>query len=171
MTVPLTAGLLAGTGLVGAQPAYASTLTVTTTADLPGTTCGSPCSLRQAIGAANAAGGSNTITFAVNGVFTLTTGTELHVTGSPQQHDSGQDRFPAYGRQLPADGPHRRPIRFPTFAIPNTKRHLSKLEYPPSTTDRPPGPPILSSLPRLEQSAASGVAMRGRDGLQRHSEE
>lgn len=85
VAIALAIGLPAGMYLNGAA-AYASTLTVTTTADLPGTTCGSPCSLRQAIGAANAAGGSNTITFAVTGVFALTTGNELHVSGAPQQN-------------------------------------------------------------------------------------
>lgn len=62
-----------------------TTVVVTTTADLPGTICGSTCSLRQAIGAANVGGGSNTVTFAVNGVFLLSTGNELHITGSPTQ--------------------------------------------------------------------------------------
>lgn len=63
----------------------ATTFIVTTTADLPGSTCATTCSLRQAIGAANAAGGDNVIVFGVNGLFALTSGTELRVTGSPTQ--------------------------------------------------------------------------------------
>ena len=64
---------------------HAATYTVTTTADLPGPTCGIPCSLRQAIAAANGAGGTNVIAFAINGTFSLTTATELRVTASPSQ--------------------------------------------------------------------------------------
>ena len=65
--------------------ARAAVLTVSTTVDLPGTVCGSPCSLRQAVNAANAAGGVNTISFAVDGPFALTTGVELFVDGSQSQ--------------------------------------------------------------------------------------
>lgn len=55
---------------------------VTTTADLAGTSCGSTCSLRQAIGAANAVSGDRSIRFGVNGLFRLTSGADLHVSGS-----------------------------------------------------------------------------------------
>ncbi|MGH9277018.1 MAG: CSLREA domain-containing protein [Acidimicrobiales bacterium] len=73
--------------VVGPQlPARAAaTFVVTTTTDLPGSSCGATCSLRQAIGAANAAGGSNVIVFDVNGAFALTSGAELRVTGEPAQ--------------------------------------------------------------------------------------
>jgi len=64
---------------------FSATWTVTTTADQPGTSCGLPCSLRQAVEAANASGGSNVIVFAVNGTFSLTVGSSLHVTGAPSQ--------------------------------------------------------------------------------------
>ena len=74
---------LASLAMVASRAADAATFTVTTTADLPGPSCGVPCSLRQAIGAATSAGGDNAIGFAVNGMFMLTT--ELHVSGSPAQ--------------------------------------------------------------------------------------
>jgi CSLREA domain-containing protein len=61
--------------------AEAATFTVTTTTDLPGATCGATCSLRQAINAANANGGTDTITIPA-GTYTLTlTGTESPDTG------------------------------------------------------------------------------------------
>jgi CSLREA domain-containing protein len=72
---------LTTTTAAGAAPLSLS-FVVTTTADLAGTSCGSPCSLRQAIGAANAGSGNRSIRFGVNGHFRLTSGAELHVSGS-----------------------------------------------------------------------------------------
>lgn len=48
--------------LLGALPALAATFTVTKTADTNDGTCDSDCSLREAIGAANSAGGADDIT-------------------------------------------------------------------------------------------------------------
>ncbi len=49
--------------VVGASDARAATFTVTSAADTGGVVCGAWCTLRQAIGAANAAGGADTIMF------------------------------------------------------------------------------------------------------------
>jgi CSLREA domain-containing protein len=72
--------------LVGAQRgAVAATFTVTSTADTGGTTCGSVCTLRQAIGAANAAAGADTIAFAITGtgLHTIAPSTALPTITSP----------------------------------------------------------------------------------------
>jgi CSLREA domain-containing protein len=58
--VCLVAGVLASLGLVAA-PAHSATLTVTKTTDTNDGTCNADCSLREAIVAANAAGGADTI--------------------------------------------------------------------------------------------------------------
>ncbi|HEY7067416.1 MAG TPA: choice-of-anchor Q domain-containing protein [Chloroflexota bacterium] len=68
--------------LPGARPAYAATFAVTTTQDAPnvsptGTTCastlpGAPCTLRAAVQAANALGGTQTINLGVVGTYVLT---------------------------------------------------------------------------------------------------
>src|ERR1044071_7257498 len=58
----LLAALLAATRF-GA----AATLTVNSTADTNGATCGPTCTLRQAINAANSAGGADTIAFNIAG--------------------------------------------------------------------------------------------------------
>src|SRR3989304_5976113 len=47
----------------GAAPAQAATFTVTKTADTADGTCDADCSLREAIGAAEAAGGADTLSF------------------------------------------------------------------------------------------------------------
>jgi fibronectin-binding autotransporter adhesin len=47
----------------GFEAAQAATFIVTSTADTDGSTCGSPCTLRQAINAANASMGADTINF------------------------------------------------------------------------------------------------------------
>ncbi len=52
-------------------PVYAASFVVNTTADSNDGSCGTPCSLRDAITAANIAGGTNTITFSVSGTITL----------------------------------------------------------------------------------------------------
>lgn len=63
-----TAGIillvLVALNLVPARPVYAATFTVTKTADTNDGTCDADCSLREAIGAANASPGADTITFA-----------------------------------------------------------------------------------------------------------
>jgi CSLREA domain-containing protein len=56
--------------LAGATDAQAATFTVTSGADTGGIACGASCTLRQAIGAANAAAGADTITF--NAEYTIT---------------------------------------------------------------------------------------------------
>jgi CSLREA domain-containing protein len=55
----------------------AATFTVTSTADTNGGTCGSGCTLRQAINAADAAGGQDTIRFALAGSTEIALGSEL----------------------------------------------------------------------------------------------
>lgn len=62
-----------------------ATFTVTKTADTNDGTCNADCSLREAIGAANAAGGADTIAFAVNGTFTLS------LTGSGEDANASGD--------------------------------------------------------------------------------
>ena len=75
--LPLVAPMLSlATGASPADAQAPPTYLVTTTADLPGTTCGPTCSLRQAINAATA-NGTSTIGFGVDGVFKLTRGTPL----------------------------------------------------------------------------------------------
>jgi len=72
--------------MVGAQQvAFAAQFTVTSTADTAGTTCGSVCTLRQAIGAANAAAGADTITFNISGtgLHTIAPSTALPTITSP----------------------------------------------------------------------------------------
>ena len=54
-----------------AAPARAASFAVNTLADSNNGSCGAPCSLRDAITAANLAGGTNTITFSVSGSITL----------------------------------------------------------------------------------------------------
>ena len=49
--------------VAGATDAQAATFTVTSGADTGGVVCGASCTLRQAIAAANAAGGADTIMF------------------------------------------------------------------------------------------------------------
>ena len=88
-----------------ATPAQAATFTVTKTADTNDGTCDADCSLREAIGAANAAAGADTITLPA-GIYTLSiagasenanaTGdlditADLNITGAGQ--DSLKDRF------------------------------------------------------------------------------
>jgi hypothetical protein len=84
--------LAASMGFAATMPAHAATIVVTTTSDpaLASTSCPAatnPCSLRAAVAAANAAGGANTITFAVDGVFPVlaVSGGNIEVTGSPVQ--------------------------------------------------------------------------------------
>jgi CSLREA domain-containing protein len=72
-------------GALEARAAPVARFSVTTTDDLPGSACSARCSLRQAIGAADRTGGASTITFAVSGTITLTSGAPLHITGSPRQ--------------------------------------------------------------------------------------
>ena len=56
----------------GVGAAQAAIFTVTSTADTDGATCGSPCTLRQAINAANASAGvPDTINFGVSGTITV----------------------------------------------------------------------------------------------------
>jgi fibronectin-binding autotransporter adhesin len=71
-----------GGALIGALwsplPAVAdTTFTVTSAADTDGSTCGSDCTLRQAINAANAAGGQDTIRFAITGSSEIDVASEL----------------------------------------------------------------------------------------------
>jgi fibronectin-binding autotransporter adhesin len=54
-----------------------TTFTVSSAADTGGSTCGSVCTLRQAINAANAAGGQDTIRFALAGSSEIDLGSEL----------------------------------------------------------------------------------------------
>ena len=60
----------------------AATFVVTATADTPGSTCSETCSLRQAINAANALPGADTILFGIPGVgpHTITVGSALVIT-------------------------------------------------------------------------------------------
>ncbi|MBY0278236.1 CSLREA domain-containing protein [Candidatus Binatia bacterium] len=71
--LPLT-GLLSLLLCIDVRPAFAASYVVTKTADTNDGTCNADCSLREAITAANAAGTSDTITFAsgANGMITLT---------------------------------------------------------------------------------------------------
>ena len=65
------------------QPAYAATFTVTKTADTNDGVCDGDCSLREAIGAANALAGADTITVPA-GTYTLSiagTGEDANATG------------------------------------------------------------------------------------------
>lgn len=78
-TRALAALLLAG---VLAAPARAVTFSVSKTADTNDGACNADCSLREAIVAANTAAGSDTITFAVAGTFSIT-GTTLPSITSP----------------------------------------------------------------------------------------
>ena len=80
----LGAAIVATVALGAPRAAGATTLTVTTTSDLPGADCSATCSLRQAVNAANTIGGTTSITFAVNGTFLLTMG-ELVVDGTRHQ--------------------------------------------------------------------------------------
>ncbi|HXA41587.1 MAG TPA: choice-of-anchor Q domain-containing protein [Candidatus Solibacter sp.] len=69
--------IAASTAVATSAPAHAASIVVTTTEDpaLTSTSCpaaANPCSLRAAVAAANAAGGANAISFAVNGVFKVT---------------------------------------------------------------------------------------------------
>ena len=65
-------------------PAGASTtFTVTSAADTGGSTCGSGCTLRQAINAANATGGPDSIRFALGGSAEIDLGSELPVASDP----------------------------------------------------------------------------------------
>lgn len=56
---------------LGLGAAHATVFTVTSTADTAGATCGSPCTLRQAIQAANANTGADVINFSVSGTIAL----------------------------------------------------------------------------------------------------
>ena len=79
------------TALVGAllavvvSPARATVFTVTSTADTDGVSCGPTCTLRQAINAASAAGGTNTINFALagQGPFTIALAGQLPAINTP----------------------------------------------------------------------------------------
>ena len=84
---PTIIGLLALAALLAlfaqGQPAYAATFTVTKTADTNDGVCDGDCSLREAIGAANAAAGADTITVPA-GTYTLSiagTGEDANATG------------------------------------------------------------------------------------------
>jgi len=60
-----------------------TTFTVTSAADTGGSTCGSDCTLRQAINAANAAGGQDTIRFAISGSSEIDLASELPAVSDP----------------------------------------------------------------------------------------
>ena len=60
-----------------------TTFTVTSAADTAGSTCGSGCTLRQAINAANATGGPDSIRFALAGSSAIDLGAELPAVGDP----------------------------------------------------------------------------------------
>ena len=65
-------------------PAAANTtFTVTSAADTAGSTCGSGCTLRQAINAANATGGPDSIRFALAGSSAIDLGAELPAVSDP----------------------------------------------------------------------------------------
>ena len=66
---------------IGVTPVYAATFTVTKIADTNDGTCGADCSLREAITAANAATGADTITLPA-GIYTLTFGSQLPAVDS-----------------------------------------------------------------------------------------
>lgn len=68
--------------VVPASPAGAATFAVSKTADTNDGVCNADCSLREAITAANAAAGGDTITFGVAGLFTITGSALPQITGS-----------------------------------------------------------------------------------------
>jgi CSLREA domain-containing protein len=69
--------LLLSVVLLTSQPVSAATFTVTKTADTDDGVCDADCSLREAITAANAAAGDDTITFATSANGTITLAAEL----------------------------------------------------------------------------------------------
>lgn len=88
--VGLSFVMAASTAFVTSFAVHAAAIVVTTTDDpaLAATSCPAatnPCSLRAAVAAANAAGGANTISFAVNGVFKVTaaSGGQIEISDSP----------------------------------------------------------------------------------------
>jgi CSLREA domain-containing protein len=88
LNVFMVLSLLLGSALT-VTPVYAATFTVTKTADTNDGTCGADCSLREAITAANAAAGADTITLPA-GIYTLTFGGQLPaVTGAIIINGSG----------------------------------------------------------------------------------
>ncbi len=68
--------------VVPASPARAATFAVSKTADTNDGVCDADCSLREAIIAANAAAGGDTITFGVAGLFTISGSALPQITGS-----------------------------------------------------------------------------------------
>ena len=70
---------------VAAPLAEATVFTVTSAADTDGPSCGPTCTLRQAINAASAAGGTNTINFALagQGPFTIALASQLPAINTP----------------------------------------------------------------------------------------
>ena len=68
--------------VVPASPARAATFAVSKTADTNDGVCDADCSLREAIVAANAAAGGDTITFGVAGLFTISGSALPQITGS-----------------------------------------------------------------------------------------
>ena len=81
---------------VVAPVAKATVFTVTSTADTDGPACGPTCTLRQAINAASAAGGTNTIAFALvgQGPFAIALASQLPSINTPgTAHDLTIDGF------------------------------------------------------------------------------
>ena len=78
----LAAGAAIGATAVFAMPAQAATFPVTSTADGPADACDADCTLRDAVEAADAAAGADTVTFAsgVTGTITLTEG-QIQING------------------------------------------------------------------------------------------
>ena len=72
ITVAALVAAIIASLLLSARPALGATFTVSTTADTNDGICDADCSLREAIVAANAAGGADTITLPA-GAYTLTT--------------------------------------------------------------------------------------------------
>ena len=68
--------------VVPVSPAGAATFAVSKVADTNDGVCNADCSLREAIVAANAAAGGDTITFAVAGLFTISGSALPQITGS-----------------------------------------------------------------------------------------
>src|SRR3989344_6403271 len=82
LSVTVTAGAMV-VMFMFATPAFAATFTVTKTADTNDGVCDADCSLREAIGAANALPGADVITLPA-GTYTLSiagTGEDLNATG------------------------------------------------------------------------------------------
>ena len=85
---------------VVAPLAQATVFTVTSTADTDGAACGPTCTLRQAINAASAAGGTNTIEFALTGQgpYTIALASQLPAINTPgTAHNLTIDGFSQLG--------------------------------------------------------------------------